>query len=38
MLVGDSATLGLGMDFGVLIARLALLVWIGSRMCPHLIT
>ncbi len=38
MLVGGSSTLGLGMDFGVLIAGLAVLVWIGGWMYPRLIT
>ncbi len=38
MLVGSSSTLGLGMDFGVLLAGLAVLVWIGGWMYPRLIT
>jgi len=38
MLVGGASTLGLGMDFGVLIAGLATLVWLGGRMDPRLIT
>lgn len=37
MLVGGSSSLGLGMDFGVLIAALAVLVWIGGWMYPRLI-
>lgn len=37
MLVGDSSTLCLGMGFGVLIAALAVLVWIGGWMYPRLI-
>lgn len=37
MLVGGSSTLGLGADFGVLLAGLALLAWIGGRMYPRLI-
>lgn len=38
MLVGGNTTLGLGMDFGVLLAGLAVLVWIGGRMYPQPIT
>lgn len=38
MLVGGSTAFGLGMDFGVLIVALALLVWIGGWMYPRLIT
>ena len=38
MLVGGSTTLGFGMDFGVLIASLTLLVCIGGWMYPRLIT
>ncbi len=38
MLVGGTSTLGLGSDFGVLLAGLAVLVWIGGWMYPRLIT
>ena len=38
MLVGGTSTLGLGADFGVLVAGLVLLVWIGGWMYPRLIT
>ncbi|WP_422015310.1 ABC transporter permease [Roseateles sp.] len=38
MLVGGTSTLGLGMDFAVLAAGLAALVWIGGWMYPRLIT
>jgi ABC-2 type transport system permease protein len=38
MLVGGTSTLGLGVDFGVLVAGLVLLVWIGGWMYPRLIT
>lgn len=38
MLAGGATTLGLGMDFGVLAAGLAMLVWVGGWMYPRLIT
>jgi ABC-2 type transport system permease protein len=38
MLVGGVSTLGLGADFGVLVAGLVLLIWIGGWMYPRLIT
>ena len=38
MLVGGVTTLGLGADFGVLVAGLVLLIWIGGWMYPRLIT
>ncbi|MCU4117700.1 ABC transporter permease [Variovorax sp. N23] len=38
MLVGGSSTLGLGMDFGVLVVGMAVLVWVGGWMYPRLIT
>ena len=38
MLVGGVSTLGLGTDFGVLVAGLVLLIWIGGWMYPRLIT
>jgi ABC-2 type transport system permease protein len=37
MVVGSASTLGLGVDFGVLAAGLAVLILIGGRMYPRLI-
>jgi ABC-2 type transport system permease protein len=37
MVVGSASTLGLGVDFGVLAAGMAILILIGGRMYPHLI-
>lgn len=38
MLAGASSTLGLRVDFSVLVIGLVILVWIGGRMYPRLIT
>src|SRR5664279_2087229 len=38
MLAGSASTLGLGLDFGVLVLALAVLVWVGGWMYPRLIT
>ena len=38
MLAGGTSALGLGIDFGVVIAALAVLVWVGCWMYPKLIS
>ena len=38
MLVGGASSFGLGVDFGVLLAGSALLVTIGARLYPRIVT
>nr|PZN44648.1 MAG: multidrug ABC transporter permease [Bacillota bacterium] len=37
MLVGGRSTFGLGVDFGVLVLALVLLVWLSARMYPRIV-